>query len=255
MKKLKAIGYWNSRFNEDRFIWPQELVKNEMRTNNELKLVTYLSKGNPAIYWKGYSGCRICKETLGTKCLTDGVYIWPEKLEHYVICHNVSLPDDFVKHAKKNKWKVKKIEYKKDANNIDWDYWIKWCNEHRNLMLVPRFEFKKYRPPLKTGKGKLTPRLLNNLFATIESLDVCVNEIEMDNRKLPEGTIDVDEKGEERLWSAKVKRQRPLIIAKGVWHYGVIATALVFKKSRPIFYCNHKNSVSDGTNTRWCPEL
>ena len=37
---------------------------------------------------------------MGASCLTDGKYIFPEKLSHYVGCHNVRLPDEFVNHIK-----------------------------------------------------------------------------------------------------------------------------------------------------------
>ena len=108
MPKLIAVGYWNSKFfQEDRFIYPHEIVS-ESKLPDMLKLADYVAKGNSAIAWKGYSACRICDKILGTRCLTDGAYIWPEKLEHYIVEHDIFLPQEFIDHAKNNKWQVKK---------------------------------------------------------------------------------------------------------------------------------------------------
>jgi hypothetical protein len=42
--------------------------------------------------YMGYSNCRICGCRNGSGELTDGVFIWPEGLGHYVREHNVRLP-------------------------------------------------------------------------------------------------------------------------------------------------------------------
>ena len=44
--------------------------------------------------------CRFCNEFNGTGELTDGTYVWPEGLAHYVTEHNVRLPEGFVSHAR-----------------------------------------------------------------------------------------------------------------------------------------------------------
>lgn len=37
---------------------------------------------------------------MGHRDLTDGVYVWPEGLAHYVKAHAVRLPDDFLAHVR-----------------------------------------------------------------------------------------------------------------------------------------------------------
>lgn len=67
--------------------------------------------------WRGYSFCRFYHKTgdscaaknepvladgeplLGTKCFTDGEWVWPEGLAHYVRQHSVVLPRDFIDKA------------------------------------------------------------------------------------------------------------------------------------------------------------
>lgn len=38
-------------------------------------------------------------DTLGTSCLSDGHFIWPEGLAHYVDKHSVRPPEEFIRHA------------------------------------------------------------------------------------------------------------------------------------------------------------
>lgn len=46
----------------------------------------------------GSSRCRICSCLNGCRDLTDGYYLWPEGLAHYVLDHSVRLPTEFLKH-------------------------------------------------------------------------------------------------------------------------------------------------------------
>ena len=42
--------------------------------------------------------------------LTDGVWIWPWELFYYVENFNISLPDDFISHAKRNNWIIPSLD-------------------------------------------------------------------------------------------------------------------------------------------------
>ncbi len=48
----------------------------------------------------GPSMSRFCGEAVGSLELSDGVFIWPEGLAHYVEEHGVRLPARFVNHAR-----------------------------------------------------------------------------------------------------------------------------------------------------------
>lgn len=47
----------------------------------------------------GYSPCRLCGDNDGALELSDGVFVWPEGLRHYVVDHGVRLPQEFVSHV------------------------------------------------------------------------------------------------------------------------------------------------------------
>jgi hypothetical protein len=59
----------------------------------------YLSSGSFGRAYMGYSECRICGQQNGAGEFTDGTYVWPEGLLHYVRTHDVRPPDEFVVHA------------------------------------------------------------------------------------------------------------------------------------------------------------
>ena len=49
----------------------------------------------------GFSYCRLCSlrgPAMGCANLTDGVFVWPEGLHHYVTVHDVALPPEFEAH-------------------------------------------------------------------------------------------------------------------------------------------------------------
>lgn len=58
----------------------------------------YLEQGLIAWTWRGFSRCRLCGVANGTSDFTDGVYLWPEGLAHYVREHDVRLPVSVIRH-------------------------------------------------------------------------------------------------------------------------------------------------------------
>ena len=58
----------------------------------------------------GYSFCRFAcgtpDEEMGSIDLYDGVWVWPEGLAHYVECHSVCLPDEFIETMRARTWQI-----------------------------------------------------------------------------------------------------------------------------------------------------
>ena len=96
--KLTRVGYWASETQRE---WPEvkDLVDADWDEAEKEKLATYLSHGILARAYLGKSTCRICESPNGSTELTDGTYVWPEGLSHYVLEHNVRIPAPFVEHA------------------------------------------------------------------------------------------------------------------------------------------------------------
>ncbi|WP_240644078.1 hypothetical protein [Antribacter gilvus] len=60
----------------------------------------YLGGGHVVRACMGYSDCRFCGQRNGTLELTDGSFVWPEGLRHYLVEHGVRLPARFVEHVR-----------------------------------------------------------------------------------------------------------------------------------------------------------
>ena len=98
---LVLLGYWAGGTG-DNDAWPDasDFVDADWDEEERLDVGVYLKHGLVARAWMGYSPCRLCDErTNGNLDLTDGVYIWPEGLAHYVLDHHVRLPPEFVAHV------------------------------------------------------------------------------------------------------------------------------------------------------------
>ncbi|WP_299158326.1 hypothetical protein [uncultured Tenacibaculum sp.] len=123
--KLIAIGYWKSIY-EPELPDPANFIDLNWNTNEKNIVLQHLKKGKPIAQWMGTSWCRYrCKENdMGASCLTDGKYIYPEKLSHYINKHNVRLPDTFIKHI----LNYKPLNILADLNNYDVDYEL-WRKE------------------------------------------------------------------------------------------------------------------------------
>lgn len=93
--KLVQVGFWFSENNPE-FPTP---IKNSDGLDERTRslIVKYLESGNTVARYKGYSTCRICQCTNGSKEISDEKYIWPSGLSHYVKEHHVKLPEEFIK--------------------------------------------------------------------------------------------------------------------------------------------------------------
>lgn len=101
--KLIEVGYWKS---DDEPNYPDPTTVGKIDPEIKKIVLDYLSKGKLNDRWKGYSYCRfncgINDSDMGSTDYTDGVYVWPVGLTHYVGTHNVNLPQHFIDHILKN---------------------------------------------------------------------------------------------------------------------------------------------------------
>jgi hypothetical protein len=130
---LKVIGWWLERLDDRELPAPQELV-GELPSEVRTKLVDYLGSGLPLIWHEGYDWCRfVCgieNSKMGSRDLTDGIWVWPEALAHYVEAHRVVLPSEFMTHAMSGRSKTKP-DGAQDYRDYDAEYWTGWCAARR----------------------------------------------------------------------------------------------------------------------------
>jgi len=103
MIRPRLIGYWSDQESPQ---WPDVAVFIDSSWDpvERQTVVAYLSAGRPTpwVRYCGFSRCRVCDRPNGSAELTDGAFIWPEGLVHYVAEHDVRLPKRFVAHVR---WK------------------------------------------------------------------------------------------------------------------------------------------------------
>lgn len=82
---------------------PKTLVDHNWDTDVRAAVINHLKNGRKNHGWLGHSKCRFCDCDNGSWDMTDGTYVWPEGLVHYIIEHGVRLDEEFVSHVMKRK--------------------------------------------------------------------------------------------------------------------------------------------------------
>jgi hypothetical protein len=120
-RKLTGIGYWHSIY-EPMYPDPGHFVDDTWDNEEKEKIAAYLRSGHQMDYaFGGVSWCRFrCGfRDLGSLEFTDGKYLWPEGLVHYIEKHNVKLPQEVIDFMLVNK----AIEPVNDNYEVDWTWW------------------------------------------------------------------------------------------------------------------------------------
>jgi hypothetical protein len=99
---LKRVGFWRSDEEPD-LPHPRDFVDAAWYTAEGERVLEYLEQAYALPYaWCGSSWCRLgCPDIprdIGTQDRTDGTFLFPEGLAHYVRVHAVRPPVEFLKH-------------------------------------------------------------------------------------------------------------------------------------------------------------
>lgn len=127
MSGLRGIGYW---VDYDVLIYnreagrhdapdlllpdPKRLLEAHGSCQADQRVLNYLRSGKEYMALLGYSYCRfrcgIDDSEMGCRDLTDGTWVWPEGLVHYVEVHNLPLPEEFIATMEGNSWCVPDVK-------------------------------------------------------------------------------------------------------------------------------------------------
>lgn len=108
----------------------------------------YLAAGMVHEMYFGFSwcriGCRIDPPLMGSKDLSDGTWVWPEALPHYVREHRILLPEAFIQDAlakstpvipgwteENGPWSQLNQDTDEVMRETDETYWQQWCSSRR----------------------------------------------------------------------------------------------------------------------------
>ena len=138
----RLIGYWKASL-RDEYPFPQEL-RAEYSPETRDRLVAHLESGCISDGYCGSSWCRFgCPGRNGSAELTDGLWVWPEGLVHYMRHQPVLLPADFVRHATTAHPPATAPQRVQDFASIlageiplrreraDQSFWIAWARAYR----------------------------------------------------------------------------------------------------------------------------
>ncbi|HEY4241521.1 MAG TPA: hypothetical protein VGM88_16985 [Kofleriaceae bacterium] len=87
---IPTVGFWFDERAPSRYPRPQRLL------GGDRALLDYLRSGTTFERYPAASPCRFGCGRVGRRDLTDGAFVWPEGLAHYVEEHGVRLPPWFV---------------------------------------------------------------------------------------------------------------------------------------------------------------
>src|SRR5262245_56839572 len=108
MRDLVGIGYWTGPESSGDLPWPGWLVGEPYETERCEGICRYLNGGSFFTGWLGYSwcrfGCGVPDKEMGSCDLTDGYWMWPQGLSHYVRRHHVRLPEEFIASMLRANW-------------------------------------------------------------------------------------------------------------------------------------------------------
>ncbi len=133
MPRLEVLGFWFSPFAPSTLPRPQGLVAALDPPRRE-RVLRYLRGGKVLVRYPEASFCRFeCGETaMGCCDLSDGRFVWPEGLAHYVERHDVRLPDAFVAHVEARGGEVAACQLPKAAFGLyDREPWLAWAKAQR----------------------------------------------------------------------------------------------------------------------------
>ena len=88
------FGFWGSQSEAMAF------TDQSWQPRDKLQIVQYLKRSPVVVSASaGFAGCLFCDAefTKGT-FQSDGVWLWPDDLAHYVECHSLALPNSLVEH-------------------------------------------------------------------------------------------------------------------------------------------------------------
>ena len=128
---LTAIGFWVESLKDEARPAPQELI-GTLPIDTRSALADYLATGLTYDTYRGYSWCRfncgIEQSHMGKCALSDGRWLWPEGLAHYVREHNIVLPEEFVNHALSG---IARRQPER-TEDVNLSFWTQWCRPRRS---------------------------------------------------------------------------------------------------------------------------
>ena len=136
---MKLIGYWMASLRDLSLPLPEELV-GKMSEGDREAVCMYLQGGKLFETYRGYSWCRFgcgaSGQEMGCREYTDGKWVWPEGLVHYVRFHSVMLPEDFI--LRVTSGSIGGNSESETAPTLD--FWKEWAGKRQSSAIRERLK-------------------------------------------------------------------------------------------------------------------
>lgn len=162
---MKLIGYWMADLRDDRDLpLPQELI-GSWPADLRAAVCAYLAKGEVFEVYRGLTSCRLgCRmeyHEMWCREFTDGEWVWPEGLLHYVERHDVILPEEFVRDATSGKTPLAAVS----NDGVSLECWVEWSRNHRSATI--RKQIDVARAAADAASGEMFSRLMDEAIAGV----------------------------------------------------------------------------------------
>ena len=113
IRALKRVGFWVSEEAPD-LPDPADSIDTAWRKAEGDRILSYVDQayGLPYAY-AGFSWCRLgcpgVPSDIGTQDRTDGTFLFPEGLAHYIREHSVRPPAEFIEHVRSNHYVLPRL--------------------------------------------------------------------------------------------------------------------------------------------------
>lgn len=96
--RLLGIGFWDDPDRPSGLPDVSRFVDNTWSLEERELVAEYLETGIACRFQMGISKCRFCRIDNGSYELTDGKFVWPVGLSHYIRVHGVRPPTQLVEY-------------------------------------------------------------------------------------------------------------------------------------------------------------
>jgi hypothetical protein len=94
----ERVGFWRAGempSMDETLPWPEPYLWGPTKRD----VLVYVRAAPVVQAYFGEHRCRLCGVACGNTEKSDGVFVWPEGLAHYLVRHDVKLPQHFIDHV------------------------------------------------------------------------------------------------------------------------------------------------------------
>lgn len=133
VQSLVEVHEAESRSHQPFLPSPDRIIEMLGPAHYDERVPRYLESGCVSAMYLGFATCRCCARTrgeMGSSDLTDGEWVWPQGLAHYVRVHSLPLPDEFLDAMRQHDFRIPRLpsdaREQRPLDVHDYSFWYAW---------------------------------------------------------------------------------------------------------------------------------